>query len=74
MEFFALGGIGLAVIQGARIAGARQIIVVDKIEQKIALAKKVLTAFAADPLQVLAAVVIVAAYVLGAAAGRSRED
>jgi len=34
------GGVGLAVIQGARIAGARQIIVVDKFEQKIALAKK----------------------------------
>jgi S-(hydroxymethyl)glutathione dehydrogenase/alcohol dehydrogenase len=35
------GGVGLAVIQGARIAGARQIIVVDKFESKIALAKKV---------------------------------
>lgn len=37
---FGAGGVGLSVIQGARIAGARQIIAVDKFEQKLALAKR----------------------------------
>jgi len=37
---FGAGGVGLAVVQGARIAGARQIIVVDKFEHKLALAKR----------------------------------
>lgn len=37
---FGAGGIGLSVIQGARIAGARQIIAVDKFEHKLALAKR----------------------------------
>ena len=37
---FGAGGVGLAVIQGARIAGARQIIAVDLSESKLALAKE----------------------------------
>jgi S-(hydroxymethyl)glutathione dehydrogenase/alcohol dehydrogenase len=36
---FGAGGVGLAAIQGARIAGARQIIAVDVIESKLAMAK-----------------------------------
>ena len=34
------GGVGLAAIQGARIAGARQIIAVDMVESKLATAKQ----------------------------------
>ena len=34
------GGVGLAAIQGARIAGARRIIAVDKFPSKLELAKK----------------------------------
>lgn len=34
------GGVGLAAIQGARIAGARQIIAVDMVESKLATAKE----------------------------------
>ena len=37
---FGCGGVGLAAIQGARIAGARQIIAVDQFESKLALAKR----------------------------------
>lgn len=37
---FGTGGVGLAAIQGARIAGARQIIAVDLIESKLAKAKE----------------------------------
>src|SRR5579871_4633815 len=37
---FGCGGVGLAAIQGARIAGARMIIAVDKFESKLALAKR----------------------------------
>src|SRR5215813_10201758 len=37
---FGAGGVGLAIIQGARVAGARMIIVVDKFKNKIDLAMK----------------------------------
>ncbi len=37
---FGAGGVGLAIVQGARIAGARQIIAVDKFEHKLALARR----------------------------------
>src|SRR5579883_3253542 len=37
---FGCGGVGLAAIQGARIAGARQIIAVDQFESKLALARR----------------------------------
>ncbi|HEY6417629.1 MAG TPA: Zn-dependent alcohol dehydrogenase [Candidatus Binataceae bacterium] len=37
---FGAGGVGLAIIQGARIAGARMIIAVDKFPSKLELAKK----------------------------------
>ncbi len=37
---FGAGGVGLAVIQGARVAGARMIIAVDKFPNKLELAKK----------------------------------
>ena len=37
---FGAGGIGLSVIQGARIAGARMIIAVDTVESKLATAKQ----------------------------------
>ena len=37
---FGCGGVGLAAIQGARIAGARRIIAVDKFPGKLELAKK----------------------------------
>jgi S-(hydroxymethyl)glutathione dehydrogenase/alcohol dehydrogenase len=36
---FGAGGVGLSVIQGARIAGARRIIAVDLLENKLAMAK-----------------------------------
>jgi S-(hydroxymethyl)glutathione dehydrogenase/alcohol dehydrogenase len=38
---FGCGGVGLAAIQGARIAGARMIIAVDQFESKLALAQRV---------------------------------
>ena len=38
---FGLGGVGLAVVQGARIAGARQIIAVDVVEPKLTRALEV---------------------------------
>ena len=37
---FGAGGVGLAAIQGARIAGARKIIAVDMFESKLAMAKR----------------------------------
>ncbi len=37
---FGAGGVGLAVIQGARIAGARMIIAVDMLENKLATARE----------------------------------
>ena len=37
---FGAGGVGLAIIQGARVAGARMIIAVDKFPNKLELAKK----------------------------------
>ncbi len=37
---FGAGGVGLAAIQGARIAGARRIIAVDVFENKLAMAKR----------------------------------
>jgi S-(hydroxymethyl)glutathione dehydrogenase/alcohol dehydrogenase len=37
---FGCGGVGLAAIQGARLAGARQIIAVDVFEHKLAAAKR----------------------------------
>ncbi|HJU28303.1 MAG TPA: Zn-dependent alcohol dehydrogenase [Candidatus Binataceae bacterium] len=37
---FGCGGVGLAAVQGARIAGARQIIAVDMFESKLALARR----------------------------------
>src|SRR5205814_10607002 len=37
---FGCGGVGLSAIQGARIAGARQIIAIDALEPKLAMAKQ----------------------------------
>ncbi len=37
---FGAGGVGLAAIQGARIAGARKIIAIDQFEGKLAMAKR----------------------------------
>src|SRR2546421_7208224 len=37
---FGCGGVGLSVIQGARIAGAVRIIAIDTLEAKLVLAKK----------------------------------
>ena len=37
---FGVGGVGISIIQGARIAGARQIIAVDQLEAKLLNAKK----------------------------------
>ena len=37
---FGCGGVGISVIQGARIAGARKIIAVDQFENKLAMAKR----------------------------------
>lgn len=37
---FGIGGVGISIIQGARIAGARQIIGIDLKEEKLAMAKK----------------------------------
>jgi S-(hydroxymethyl)glutathione dehydrogenase/alcohol dehydrogenase len=53
---FGTGGVGIAAIQGARIAGARQIIAVDVVESKLADAKKfgathVVDASSGDPVQ-----------------------
>jgi S-(hydroxymethyl)glutathione dehydrogenase/alcohol dehydrogenase len=37
---FGAGGVGISIIQGARIAGARQIIAVDQLDAKLASARK----------------------------------
>ncbi len=51
-----LGGIGLAALQGARIAGAERLIAVDRVPSKLALARgfgatDVVDALAADPVE-----------------------
>ncbi len=51
---FGAGGVGLSVIQGARIAGARQIIAIDTVETKLATARElgathVIDASSGDP-------------------------
>jgi S-(hydroxymethyl)glutathione dehydrogenase/alcohol dehydrogenase len=53
---FGCGGVGLAAIQGARIAGARKIIAVDMFEGKLAMAKRLgatdsVDASASDPIE-----------------------
>ena len=53
---FGCGGVGLSAIQGARIAGARQIIAVDTVESKLALARElgathVVDASVGDPVE-----------------------
>ncbi len=53
---FGAGGVGLAAIQGARIAGARQIIAVDVVESKLATARElgathIVDASSHDPVQ-----------------------
>ena len=53
---FGAGGVGLSAIQGARIAGARQIIAIDMVESKLAKAKElgathVVDASSGDPVQ-----------------------
>ncbi|HYB92051.1 MAG TPA: Zn-dependent alcohol dehydrogenase [Candidatus Binataceae bacterium] len=53
---FGAGGIGLSIIQGARLAGARMIIAVDKFKNKLEMAKKfgathAIDASAADPVK-----------------------
>src|SRR5215813_5457659 len=55
---FGAGGVGLAVIQGARIAGARMIIAVDVFERKLAQAKELgathsVDASAGDPVKAI---------------------
>lgn len=45
---FGTGGVGLAAVQGARIAGARMIIAVDKFEHKLATAKRLGATHAVD--------------------------
>ena len=45
---FGAGGVGLAIIQGARVAGARMIIVVDKFKSKLDLALKLGATHAVD--------------------------
>lgn len=55
---FGAGGVGLSVIQGARIAGARQIIAVDTVESKLATARElgathVVDASSGDPVEAI---------------------
>jgi len=55
---FGAGGIGLSAIQGARIAGARQIIAVDVVESKLATARElgathVVDASSRDPVEAI---------------------
>ncbi|MFN3973944.1 MAG: Zn-dependent alcohol dehydrogenase [Dehalococcoidia bacterium] len=55
---FGLGGVGLAVVQGARIAGARRIIAVDTVERKLGMALElgatdVVDASSRDPVQAI---------------------
>ena len=53
---FGCGGVGLSAIQGARIAGARQIVAVDTVESKLAMARElgatnVVDASVGDPVE-----------------------
>ncbi len=55
---FGAGGVGLSAIQGARIAGARQIIAVDVVESKLATARElgathVVDASSRDPVEAI---------------------
>ncbi len=55
---FGAGGVGLSAIQGARIAGARMIIAVDTVENKLATAKElgathIVDASSHDPVQAI---------------------
>jgi S-(hydroxymethyl)glutathione dehydrogenase / alcohol dehydrogenase len=55
---FGCGGVGIAAIQGARIAGARKIIAVDMFENKLAMAKRfgatdTVDASSSDPIQAI---------------------
>ncbi len=55
---FGCGGVGLSAIQGARIAGARQIIAVDTVESKLATARELgathsVDASSGDPVQAI---------------------
>jgi S-(hydroxymethyl)glutathione dehydrogenase/alcohol dehydrogenase len=55
---FGAGGVGLSAIQGARIAGARQIIAVDTVESKLATARElgathVVDASSGDPVEAI---------------------
>ncbi|HEY8173020.1 MAG TPA: Zn-dependent alcohol dehydrogenase [Dehalococcoidia bacterium] len=55
---FGAGGVGLAAMQGARIAGARQIIAVDVVESKLATARElgathIVDASSHDPVQAI---------------------
>jgi S-(hydroxymethyl)glutathione dehydrogenase/alcohol dehydrogenase len=55
---FGAGGVGLAAIQGARIAGARMIIAVDVVESKLGLARELgathsVDASAGDPVEAI---------------------
>jgi S-(hydroxymethyl)glutathione dehydrogenase/alcohol dehydrogenase len=57
---FGAGGVGLAAIQGARIAGARKIIAVDMFEGKLAMAKRLgatdtVDASSSDPVEAIKA-------------------
>ena len=46
MVVFGSGGIGLSLIQAANLAGASQIVAIDKFENRLALAKKSAQLFA----------------------------
>jgi S-(hydroxymethyl)glutathione dehydrogenase/alcohol dehydrogenase len=55
---FGAGGVGLSAIQGARIAGARQIIAVDVVESKLATARElgathIVDASSRDPVEAI---------------------
>ena len=55
---FGCGGVGLSIVQGARIGGARQIIAVDQFESKLAMAKElgathVVNAAQGDPVKTI---------------------
>src|SRR5262249_57023523 len=45
---FGCGGVGLSIVQGARIGGARQIIAVDMFESKLEMARRVGATHAVD--------------------------
>ena len=57
---FGCGGVGLSVIMGAQLAGAQQIIAIDRVPQKLALAQRfgatdVINANDADPIETVRA-------------------